>query len=762
MYISSTKFTEPMKKFCHFFLFYTICISLSAQEFLPTKELLESDQVTVDEYFTKVLDSAKIYHSQGDYKKSLEYNIDFLVKAFASEDPLYIHQGYRMLGHNYFALNDTILARESYEKSEKFALNSNNDNAMAHAFMDLGSVFSENNHLEKAFLYHNKAISLFEKIGDEAGLAQAYYNMILSSIKEEDYRKAYIHILKTRKLNKIEENIELSIGLDYYSGLYYFHKEKYEMADKYFLKAIKGAEKADLPLELERIYDDYTQSLVRQNNDVDASNAQTVYEMYKKINEQNVALQETEEISAQFQVDEYRKDVKQAELQNQLQAVQVASQSRLNNVLIIVSSCFLFMFIALFFAYRKRKQLVRKLKVKNKEYLEAKEQSEKLSKAKSKFFSTVSHELRTPLYGVIGLSTILLEDESLKKHESDLKSLKFSADYLLALINDVLQINKIDSNNLEDEQTNFSLRELAKKITSSFEYMRIQNNNNIHIHISETIPQTIRGNSVRLSQILMNLIGNACKFTENGDIYLIAETTKVTESVAAIKFYIKDTGIGIPIDKQESIFDEFSQADSLDYKYQGTGLGLPIVKKLLTLSNSNITVESELGKGSMFTFTLLFEVSQQQLEKKKEASVIDTSALNELRILIVEDNRINQTVTKKILEKNDIHCTIAENGQEAIDTARKESFDLILMDINMPIKNGMQATREIRTFNTSVPIVALTAVEVEEMRYKIFQSGMNDIIVKPYDVSKFIQTICKNINEKESYREPKKPNLRAV
>ena len=399
-------------------------------------------------------------------------------------------------------------------------------------------------------------------------------------------------------------------------------------------------------------------------------------------------------------------------------------------------------------AYRKRKELVKELKIKNKEYLKAKEHSEKLSKAKSKFFSTVSHELRTPLYGVIGLSTILLEDESLIKHENDLKSLKFSADYLLALINDVLHINKIDSNGLEDEHTSFNIRDLIKKISSSFEYMRLQNKNRIHIHISEQVPNLILGNSVRLSQVLMNLIGNACKFTEDGDIYIIAETIATTNTNTTIKFYVKDTGIGIPNNKLESIFDEFSQADSIDYKYQGTGLGLPIVKKLLAMSDSEIQVESDPGKGSLFSFSLTFEITEQ-IEKKKDISLMDTTTLNGKKILIVEDNRINQMVTKKILQKSNTICSIAENGEEAIRMVKESDYDLILMDINMPKKNGMEATKEIRTFNTNIPILALTAVEVEEMRQQIYESGMNDIIVKPYDINKFTQTLLKNLSQSE-------------
>ena len=293
--------------------------------------------------------------------------------------------------------------------------------------------------------------------------------------------------------------------------------------------------------------------------------------------------------------------------------------------------------------------------------------------------------------------------------------------------------------------------------------MRIQNKNRIHIHISEGIPKFIHGNSVRLSQILMNLIGNACKFTEDGDIYIIAETIATTNSNTTIKFYIKDTGIGIPKNKLERIFEEFSQADSIDYKYQGTGLGLPIVKKLLGLSNSKIEVESDSGKGSMFSFSLTFELTEQ-IEKKKDNPLMDTKDLNGKKILIVEDNRINQMVTKKILQKSNTICSIAENGEEAVAMVKEEDYDLILMDINMPKKNGMEATAEIRQFNTVVPILALTAVEVEEMRQMIYESGMNDIVVKPYDINKFTQTLLKNISQSEDHRKDdhNPPRLRAV
>lgn len=737
-----------MKKLYYFLL---LCAPFSTN-FGQSETIVQSsdDEAVVydNRYFQKLIDSSNTYYFEGNHSKSLEINIELLGRAFEVEDPYYIHYGYRHMAYDYMALEDTLLARENFEKSERYAKLSKNDTAIALTYMDLANFYSGAKEDHKTALdYHDRSITLFKKIKDSAGLAKAHYNTVMTAMQAEDYNKVLIHIIRAKKLNKFEEHSSFSIGLDNMMGEYYLRRGNYELAERYLIKALDAAQAIDLSSELEYAWLNLSETYYEQKKFQEAYDARLKYKEYADKNESNLASSVAQALSAKFQVSEYRKDVRAAELRAKLQAELVQNKSKLNNFLIVAFVFFLIIFVALFLAYRNRKQLIKELKVKNKEYLAAKEQSEKLSKAKSNFFSTVSHELRTPLYGVIGLSTILLEDESLKKHEKDLKSLKFSADYLLALINDVLQINKIDSKTLEDEHNSFNPRELIETIVASFEYMKIQNRNNIHIEVADNVPPLIRGNSVRLSQILMNLISNACKFTEDGDIWIMAKTWNLNAAKASITFTVKDTGMGIAQEKHEAIFDEFAQIDSTNYNYQGSGLGLPIVKKLLSLSNSTIEVESELGKGSSFSFTLVYDVLQQ-VEDQKEPDLLDTKLLKGKRILIVEDNRINQIVTQKVLEKNDILCRIAENGLEAVKMVKKYKFDLILMDVNMPVMNGMEASREIRKTHPDIPIIALTAVEIEEMRYKIFKSGMNDIIVKPYDVTKFTQTILRNIISK--------------
>ncbi len=717
-----------------------LCIGLSHGQ-----NISDGSPTISREYFEVLMDSSDTYYFNGDYKESLKLNISLLGQAVKLNDPYLIYRGYRNLGYDYLAITDTVLAQENFQKSQKFAQLSKNDTAIALNYMDLANMFAATGKdYALAFTYHNKSIEGFEKIKDSAKLANAHYNTILTAMESGNYPKAFTHIQAAKLLSKHYNHDSYQTGLDNIMLEYYYIKGDFKNADFYAQKVIQEATLADLWIELETAYLFYSQSLFAQEKFKEAYQVRAKYEEYQAKNLENIKSAETDMMAAKFQVEEYKKDMEAAELEQQFQMTIVANKSRWNNYLLVVSAICLLTIMLLIYAFRNRKKLVKELKIKNKEYLNAKDESERMSKAKTKFFSTVSHELRTPLYGVIGLSTLLLEDKALKNHKKDLNLLKFSADYLLALINDVLQINKIDSKTLENDCSTFNVRELINTIAASFEYMRVQNNNKINIQIDTEIPTSIKGNAMRLSQILMNLIGNACKFTENGKIQINIVQQKSSDNKIELGFSIKDNGIGIAKEKQDIIFDEFSQIDSRNYSYQGTGLGLPIVKKLLNLSNSDIAVSSVLGQGSEFKFALEF-TRVNNIPQVESDTLLDAKLLRGKRILVVEDNRINQIVTKKILEKDMVECVLADNGEQAVTLARKLKFDLILMDINMPEKDGIQATKEIRQFNPNIPVIALTAVEIEEVRFGIFDAGMNDIIVKPYDITKFKQTILKNI-----------------
>ena len=332
----------------------------------------------------------------------------------------------------------------------------------------------------------------------------------------------------------------------------------------------------------------------------------------------------------------------------------------------------------------------------------------------------------------------------IREQNEDLQSLKFSADYLLALINDVLQMNKMESNLVHLENSTFNMQELFKGIMKTFETTRNNKNVNLELEVDREIPY-LEGDSMRLSQIMMNLLGNAVKFTEKGKVWIKVQNLSCEEGNCRIYFEVGDTGIGIPKNKQEEIFEEFSQLKVQNINYQGTGLGLPIVKKLLKLFNSEIHLESVEGEGSVFSFEINFKKGAESESIKHLDSSASSTEIFQRKVLIVDDNRINQVVTQRILEKRDFECLIASSGEEAIEILKIQHVDVVLMDVNMPGMNGMETTMKIREFNRHVPVIALTAVEVGEMKEEILKAGMNDIINKPYDTIQFFNTIFKNL-----------------
>jgi CheY-like chemotaxis protein len=289
-------------------------------------------------------------------------------------------------------------------------------------------------------------------------------------------------------------------------------------------------------------------------------------------------------------------------------------------------------------------------------------------------------------------------------------------------------------------------------IKNSLSFLSQKNNNQILVEIDSNIPDSLIGDKLRLGQILMNLVSNALKFTNNGNVAIITRLIKEEQNNYFIEFQVKDNGAGIAKSDHNKVFDEFVQVGRKEEDYQGTGLGLSIVKKLLQLFGSSISLESEIGKGSVFTFVISFESKIEREEDEIFAKEIDFDfKSNQLyKILIVEDNLINQLITRKIVEKNNFNCCVAASGFAAIELLQNEEFDIILMDINMPIMNGFETTRLIRSKGIITPIVALTAFDKDEITEEAVASGINDVIVKPFEPQKLFQIINELILEEKN------------
>jgi CheY-like chemotaxis protein/nitrogen-specific signal transduction histidine kinase len=383
----------------------------------------------------------------------------------------------------------------------------------------------------------------------------------------------------------------------------------------------------------------------------------------------------------------------------------------------------------------------------NLELLKAKEIAEEASLLKTQFISTISHELRTPLYGVVGITNVLLEEHKELSTSQHLSSLKFSARYLLSLVNDLLQINKIEENKVVLETLTFNISDEVSMIKNSLSFLSQKNNNKISIRIDPEIPEYLIGDKLRLAQILMNLVSNALKFTNDGEVEIIINLSKVEGKFYFLEFQIKDNGVGIAVVDQAKIFEKFVQVGRKDEDYQGTGLGLSIVKRLLGLFNTSIILKSNIGEGTSFTFTIPFESDPVKTKQIIDEIQVDLTSDEVFKILIVEDNVINQLVTKKIIEKNNYICKVVDDGFGALQILDNEYFDLILMDINMPVMNGFETTKRIRQLGIKTPIVALTAFDKDEITDEAISSGMNDIIIKPFEPVKLFKIINYLISE---------------
>lgn len=538
-------------------------------------------------------------------------------------------------------------------------------------------------------------------------------------------------------------------------GRYLLSKKNYETAASKLEKAALFADKEnniDIAMEaygnLAKLYNE-TASYKEAYDNLDK------YHDYKQKAYTLEKLKETERARAQFEFEQAQKDLEAALKEQEYSEALVSKSRSLTTLLITVVAILVLSLLGVYIFFRTRKKYIENLKLKNKELDTAREKAEKLSKIKTKFLSTVSHELRTPLYGVIGISTLLKEDKNLEAYSDDLDSLKFSADYLLSLINDVLLLSKMDANAITLSHVPYKLDVLLKNIVHSFESTLKENGNQLHLDIDKKLPNNLEGDPVRLSQVLINLVGNAIKFTENGNIWVQLRLLSSDSKTFETRFSIKDDGPGIPLEEQGTIFHEFTQVENNNHNYQGTGLGLTIVKKILKLYGSKIYLNSRPNEGSEFSFTLNLKALDKKSLAKKESNEALASrdhirSCDQKEVLIVDDNRINQKVTQKTLEKQNIASRLADDGAQAIDQCRKYDFDLILMDINMPKMDGMEAARHIRKFNKEVPIIALTAVELEENKTEILNSGINDIVHKPYDLPKFLKTIASYLDQVEN------------
>jgi signal transduction histidine kinase/CheY-like chemotaxis protein len=377
----------------------------------------------------------------------------------------------------------------------------------------------------------------------------------------------------------------------------------------------------------------------------------------------------------------------------------------------------------------------------------AKEVAEKAAMARSEFLSMMSHEIRTPLNAVVGFTYLLLQGKYLPEQEEQLHLLKFSAENLLALINDILDFNKIESGKVLLEKTSFNLLKLINQVRNTNFTKAQDNGNNIRVMFDTQIPQLVMGDPLRIGQVVNNLVSNAVKFTHNGIIVIEGMLMKQTQDVAQIQITVKDNGIGIAPENQKKIFEIFTQAsDSTTRQYGGSGLGLAICNGLLEIMHSHITLESTLGKGSAFSFILNipYVTHSAQYVAENEKAVAADPDLSGTKVLLVEDNNVNTLVATTFLKRWNTIIDTADNGKMALEKIKANTYHIILMDLHMPEMNGYEACKHIMEIKPKLPVIALTASAMLNIRDKAFEVGMIDYVTKPFEPNELYEKIRKN------------------
>lgn len=382
---------------------------------------------------------------------------------------------------------------------------------------------------------------------------------------------------------------------------------------------------------------------------------------------------------------------------------------------------------------------------------EAMKTAEEALNAKSQFLSSMSHEIRTPLNAIVGLTDILLNMPQNEENMEYLCSIKHSSDNLLNIVNDILNFSKTEIGKVVFEKIDFNLEEQINELQKAYGLRASAKQISFYTEIGQDIPTMLTGDPYRLNQILFNLIGNAIKFTEQGKVALNVFLVKRDDDNLTLRFEISDTGIGIPEDKLEKIFESFTQASSdTTRKFGGTGLGLAITKNLVVQQQGTIYVKSEENKGSTFVVELPFTVTLHT-EGKPTNIFIDQKPLSQLKVLVAEDNGLNQLIIKKLLDEWQVSYQIVNNGKEAVEFMIHNQVDLVLMDLHMPEMDGIQAASVIRNRNTEVlnpdiPIIAFTADAFPETKIKVLESGMNDFITKPFKKEELYTKIAKHLH----------------
>lgn len=687
-------------------------------------------------------------HQVLDTKKSLQYAQKALNQAYEINDNLLIARIYNILGLNYTEYSEFTKAEEAYLKGLAAVEGTNDIVVKSWLETNIANLYQKHfKDYDKAINYHLRSLDNSKKLNSEYDILLSILNLGVLYFDKQQYTKGYTYVKEAEKyLFKINEP-EIFIVYNSLNAIYHQQNKNYNIAEQYFTEALKYSNDAE-NIDVDSTY---SMELYKEAADFYAiiGNKEKAYAFLKKhlaIKDFIYSKERADAVASyanQIDLDQYKREITKIEKLNEQQHKTIFYSKIVGSLLIFIALNLLFFVILLKRSQKQKNKLIQQIESKNIELELAKEKAEELSELKSQFISNVSHELRTPLYGVIGLAKILEQDYPMLKGNRVIQALNFSADYLMNLINDLLQLQKIEANAIVIEKQPYYINHEIKNIVDSLSVIADKNNNIISINIDELLSEAVETDKLKLNQILYNLISNALKFTSHGKIEIYISQTKTISNQLNLEYRIVDNGRGISTENLETIFEKFSQFNTKGTDYQGTGLGLSIVKQLIDIFGGTINVYSELNIGTTVTFKI--PCTPSTLDKVEIRKQDINFTLLDAKILLIENNEINRIVNQRNFENYKIPCTIVNTAREAIELIEKQSFSVILTDINMPDIDGFMFSKIIREKGIQTPIIALTAYSKQDIAVEIESVGIQDVVTKPNDFEYLLKVIYKNL-----------------
>ena len=682
-------------------------------------------------------------------RESLLYSQQLLEYALKRNKYDMAAASYNIIGLNFEEFGDLKKSIQYYNSGVSYAQLAKNDTIENYLYNNIGNLYYFRlKDSKKGLYYYQKSYELSKRLDAPRDIAFAEINLadVYLELNEFDKGKYYLQLVE-KKMSPDD----YEMGMSYYSlmGYYYEMQGDFVNAEKNYLKCISDFQHQEFEYHKSHQMDIYAMIYAFYKKNKKTEQALYYLEKHDQLQDELFSKERNIEIKmagGDIEALEYKYKVQQIETEKRIQEQKMKASSRFNKVVLWFLGFVIVFLIFIFKGFVNYRNLSKKLSDYNFQLQVAREKSEEATRLKTQFLSNVSHELRTPLYGVIGMAEILESEHKEIKKSPYFNALKFSSHYLLTLINDVLNVYKIEDNDIEFNYENINVREEIGHIKESMNVIAKSNKNEIIVSIADDVPQYIKTDLTRFSQILINLASNSLKFTKKGKVTISLSLEKVNDN-SFLKLEVLDTGIGIPEEYIDKIFEKFVQVDvNLQEQYKGTGLGLSIVKRLVELFKGSISVESKINEGSKFT-VMFPHIPADEIVASDQLKTHSQKKLKNLNILVVEDNKINQMVTKKLLEKNGHSYQMAENGLEALQLVEQNTFDIILMDINMPVMNGIEASIKMRSLGIKTPIIALTASDKENILKEILEkkNGLTDVLVKPFEYADLENVISRYI-----------------